>query len=94
MNVAVEISKIVAAMTDHRPRECGHRFRRNFDWAGNEEFVVRNHGSIIRRFDRFAQTFLIFDEADVAAALDVAFLDVFQIFGAGVEAHVFFHIMF
>jgi hypothetical protein len=37
---------------------------------------------------------LFFDEADIAAALDVAFFDVLQIFRARLQSHVFFYIVF
>ena len=43
MNGAVETFKRFAAMSDHRPGECGQRFLRNLDRAGSEKFVVRNH---------------------------------------------------
>ncbi len=43
MDFAVKIFEVVAAVADHRLRECGQRFFRNFNGAGNEELVVRNH---------------------------------------------------
>ena len=94
MYLAVEIFEILAAMSDHRPRERGHRFRRNFDWAGSEKLIVRNHEAIIRRFRRFSQIFLLFEEADVAAAFDVAFTDVLQVFRFRAQTHVFFDVVF
>ena len=87
MNVAVKILKIVAAVSDHRSRERGHRFRRNLDRAGNEKLVVRRHAQtlIARR--------LFSNETDVAAALDTAFLHLGQIVVAQTQAHVFFDIV-
>ena len=43
MDVAVEILEILAAVADHRPGKSGHRFRGNFDRAGDEKFIVRYH---------------------------------------------------
>src|SRR5438045_2137066 len=43
MGPAVKIFEGLAAMPDHRARESGHCFWRNFDRAGDEELVVRNH---------------------------------------------------
>ena len=48
-SVAEEIFKIFSAMTNHRPRERGHRFRRNFDWAGSDKLVVRKHQANAQR---------------------------------------------
>ena len=83
MNVPVKIFKILASMADHRFRKRGHGFRRNLDRPGSTEFVVRRHQRIIRRFRRFAQTFLLLDEADIAAALEPSSLDFLEIFGGG-----------
>ena len=49
MNVAVEIFESIAAMSDHRTRECGERFLRNFDGARNEKFVVWDHEANVQR---------------------------------------------
>ncbi len=97
MNVAVKILKIFAAMTDHRSRECRQRFCGDLDRAGSEKLVVRVHGDIVRRFRRLAQIFFgapppgalrrsvlfLLNEADVAAALDVADSDVLEVLGFG-----------
>ncbi len=52
MNVSVKIFKILAAMSDHRPRKSGHRLRGNFDRAGREKLVVRNHKAKVERGSR------------------------------------------
>jgi YVTN family beta-propeller protein len=49
MDLAVEIFEGLAAMTDHRPRECRHRFFRDLDRAGSEKFVVRLHEVNVQR---------------------------------------------
>src|ERR1700719_3335156 len=43
MNVAIEIFKILAAMSDHRPRKRRQCFRRNFNRTGYEELIVWDH---------------------------------------------------
>jgi hypothetical protein len=80
-------------MSDHRARKRGHRFWRNLDRTGSEKLVVRNHKAIIRRFRRFSQIFLLLEKTDVTAALDVAFVNVFQVLSARFETHVFFNIV-
>ena len=45
VNLAVEILECFAAVSDHRPGECGERFFRNLDRTGNEKFIVRSHGA-------------------------------------------------
>jgi len=83
MNIAVEVFKILATVSDHRPRECSDRFRRYFDRARSEKLIVRNHEAIICRFRRFAQTFLLFDEADIAAAFQPGGLDFLDVLSGG-----------
>jgi len=87
MNVAVKILKIVAAVSDHRSRERGHRLRRNFDWSWREKLVLQSHGQtlVARR--------LFSNETDVAAALDAALLHLRQVVVAQTQAHVFFDIV-
>jgi len=43
MDVALKILKVLAAMTNHRPREGSHCFGGNFDRPRSEKFVVRLH---------------------------------------------------
>lgn len=43
MNFAIKIFEGFAAMPDHRPRKRSHGFLRNFDRAGNEKLIVRDH---------------------------------------------------
>src|SRR5690349_9236389 len=64
MNIAVEVFEILAAVTNHRPRKCGHGFRRYFDRPWGEKFIVRLHQRILiakRRSanDRSHDSFLI-----------------------------------
>jgi len=47
MNIPVEIFEIFAAVTNHRPRKCGHGFRRYFDRPWGEKFIVRLHQRIL-----------------------------------------------
>src|SRR6266850_225676 len=49
MNITVKIFKIFAAMSDHRSRERGQRFRRNFDRTGCEKLVVWKHEENVQR---------------------------------------------
>jgi len=87
MNITVKILKIFAAMSDHRPRERGQRFRRNFDWTGCEKLVVRSHAqTLIARC-------LFSNKTDVAAALDPALLYFGDIVVMQTEAHVLFDIV-
>src|SRR5947208_10086997 len=87
MNVAVKSLKIVAAMSDHRSRERGHRLRINFDWSRREKLVLRSHRQtlIARR--------LFSNETDVAAALDAALLYLGDIVVTQIQAHVLFDIV-
>src|SRR5262245_45669760 len=48
MNLAVKISKIFAAMSDQWARKRLPGFIGNFNWTGNEKFVVRMHEANIR----------------------------------------------
>ena len=52
MSIAVEVFESVAAVADHRTREGGERFFRNFDGAGNEELVVWDHEANVQRSTR------------------------------------------
>ena len=99
MNLAVEILEILAAMADHRPRKSRERFFRNLDRAGNEEFVVRNHGQILTAKSKCANasrshSSRLTNEADVTAALDARDFDVVDSFDVRAEAQIFLEIVF
>ena len=49
MNLAVEIFESLAAMANHGTRKSGERFFRNFDRAGDEKLIVRNHEANVQR---------------------------------------------
>ena len=93
MDIAIQVFERVAAMSNHRARKRGHGFGGNFDRARCEKFVVLLHEGIIRRFRRFAQTFLFLDEADIAAAFKPGGFDFFDIFGGRAQAQVFFEVV-
>jgi len=87
MNIAVEIFKVLAAMSDHWPRKRGHRFGRHLDWARNEKLIVWKHAQTLVARRRFS------NETDVAAALDPALLYFGDIVVMQTQAHVLFDIV-
>ena len=87
MNVAVKISKIFAAMSDHRSRERGQCLRRNLDWSGSEKLVVRSHAQMLIAGRLFS------NETDVAAALDPTLPYFGDIVVAQTQAHVLLDIV-
>lgn len=109
MNIAVEISERLSTMTDHRTRERGHRFLRDFDGAGSEKFVMRLHQAAnvqrstlnVQRLIQKSRSpvltisilFVFRYEADIAAALYVARGDVAKLFRFRIQTQIFFHVM-
>src|SRR5437899_6564144 len=109
MNITVKVFKIFAAMSDHRSRERGQRFRRNFDRTGCKKLVVWKHEenvqhrTLLRKLRRGRRptsnaecrwrAILFLDEADVTAALDPALLYFGDIVVVQTQAHVFFDIV-
>ena len=112
MNIAVEIFERFAAMANHRTREGGESFFRNFDGAGNEKLVVWDHEANVQRSTLNVQRSMqgdsrrtyesagetpalpcLFDETDVAAAFDVAGVNILEVLGFRGETKIFFHIM-
>src|SRR3979490_2737755 len=89
-------------MSDHRPRECSHRLRRNFDWSGNEKLVVTLHQENVERQTSNVQcrnrkkrmSMLFLDEADVAAAFDTCDFYFRKVIGFSGQAHILIDIMF
>ena len=104
MNVAVKISKIFAAMSDHRSRKRGHRLRRDLDRAGNEKLIVRLHPENVERPTLNVQCrnqkanmsilTVSFDEADVAAAFDARDFYFRKVVGFGGQAHILLDVVF
>ena len=99
MNLAVEIFKSLAAMANHRMRKGVERFFRNLDRAGNEKFIVRNHGQILPAKSKCANasrshSSRLTNEADVTAALDARDFDVVDSFDVRAEAQIFLEIVF
>ncbi len=95
MDIAVKIFKGIAAMSDHRARERGHRFRGNLNRPGSEKLVVRLHDRILiaKRPGANLQLRLFLDEADIAAAFEPRDLDFFEVLSCSVQPQVFFEIV-
>ena len=87
MNITVKIFKIFAAMSDHRSRERGQRFRRNFDRTGCEKLVVRSHTQTLIARGLFS------NETDVTAALDPSLPYFGDIVVAQTQTHVLLDIV-
>src|SRR5689334_7137931 len=107
MNFAIKIFEGFAAMPDHWSRKRSHGFFRNFDWAGNEKFLVLNHEVNLQRLASEVQhptrkkpgraqteTALFFlDEANVTAAFHPCDLYARDILQFGVKPQIFLQIM-
>ncbi len=80
-------------MADHRPRKGREGFLGYFDRTGNEKFIVRNHARGKTHGTASSLGVLLFDETDVAAALDAGDADIGEIFRVCGQPHVFFQIV-
>src|SRR5207248_9601116 len=57
VNVAIKIPKVFPAMSNHRSRESGHRFRRDLNRTGDEELVVWKHEENVQRSTRLRKRY-------------------------------------